>query len=102
MSMETVRVTPGIFPPTISTTPNSPRVCAKLSTAAAITPGIESGRIISRKVRQPPAPAPRGRGAGFVAPAVPCRQHGRSATKKTRPHKTNKKKKKKKKNGGGG
>src|SRR5277367_1497389 len=44
MSIETVRVPPARSPPTISTTPNSPIVCAKLRTTAVTTPGLESGR----------------------------------------------------------
>ena len=36
-------MTPGIFPPTISTTPNSPIVWAKLSAEPVMRPGIESG-----------------------------------------------------------
>src|ERR1700738_3876519 len=54
--METVRVIPGKFPPTISTTPNSPRVCAKLSTHAVTRPGHERGRITLKKVRDRLAP----------------------------------------------
>src|SRR5216684_878258 len=57
MSIETVRVTPAKFPPTINTTPNSPRVCAKLSTAAVTTPGSDNGRITRQNVRKPPAPS---------------------------------------------
>src|SRR6266446_6869080 len=56
MSIETVRVTPAKFPPTINTTPNSPRVCAKLSTAAVTTPGSDNGRITRQNVRELPAP----------------------------------------------
>src|SRR5688572_32121462 len=50
MSMETVRVTPSIFPPTIKTTPNSPRVWAKLKTAPVMSPAVESGTINLKKV----------------------------------------------------
>src|SRR6266853_789878 len=57
MSIETVRVTPAKFPPTINTTPNSPRVCAKLKTAAVTTPGSDNGRITRQNVRKPPAPS---------------------------------------------
>ena len=45
------------FPPTISTTPNSPSVCAKLSTMAVTTPGNDSGRITRQNVRMAPAPS---------------------------------------------
>ena len=41
-----------MLPPTISTTPNSPIVCAKVSAAAEISPGQASGSSIVRKVRQ--------------------------------------------------
>jgi hypothetical protein len=41
--MAMVFVSPGIEPPTISTMPNSPSVCAKVSTAAVISPGQASG-----------------------------------------------------------
>src|SRR6266496_1538329 len=50
MSIETVRVTPSMLPPTISTTPNSPRVCAKLIMTPVTTPATDSGRVIRRKV----------------------------------------------------
>src|SRR5215472_17731647 len=50
MSMETVRVTPGILPPTIRTTPNSPMVCAKLKATPVISPGSESGTTTRKKV----------------------------------------------------
>src|SRR5229473_6810905 len=43
MSMATVRVTPGMLPPTMSTTPNSPTVWAKLKAVPVINPGTESG-----------------------------------------------------------
>src|SRR5438046_7089023 len=57
MSIETVRVTPARFPPTIRTTPNSPRVWAKLNTAAVTTPGNDNGRITRQNVRKAPAPS---------------------------------------------
>src|SRR5256886_17540883 len=56
MSIETVRVTPARFPPTIRTTPNSPSVWAKLNTAAVTTPGNDNGRITRQNVRKAPAP----------------------------------------------
>src|SRR3990172_9129541 len=46
--MDTVRVIPGIFPPTINTTPNSPTVWAKLRTMPVVSPLTESG-IVTRK-----------------------------------------------------
>src|SRR5436305_15178149 len=52
----TVRVTPGIFPPTMSTTPNSPMVCAKDSAAPVTSPGTESGAITRKNVRTEEAP----------------------------------------------
>src|SRR5438046_7311360 len=51
MLIDNVRVTPGILPPTISTTPNSPIVCAKVSAVAVTTPEIESGTITRQNVR---------------------------------------------------
>src|ERR1700685_2831466 len=51
MAIETVRVTPARLPPTISTTPNSPNVCAKLSTSAVTTPGTDIGKITRQNVR---------------------------------------------------
>ena len=41
--MESVRVEPGISPPSISTTPNSPTVCRNVSTAAATIERRASG-----------------------------------------------------------
>ena len=38
-----VLVSPGMDPPTISTMPNSPKVCAKVSTMAVINPGQANG-----------------------------------------------------------
>src|SRR5437868_6143266 len=52
MAIETVCVTPGILPPTISTIPNSPSVCAKLNTNAVSTPFLASGRRIVLKRRR--------------------------------------------------
>ena len=43
------RVLPGMFPPTISTTPNSPIVWAKVRTAAVRKPRSESGAATVRK-----------------------------------------------------
>src|SRR5436190_22253927 len=54
--METVRVTPGIFPPTIRTTPNSPIVCAKLNATPVTNPGTDSGRITRKNVLSFEAP----------------------------------------------
>src|SRR6266576_392788 len=54
--METVRVTPGMLPPTISTTPNSPMVWAKLSAVPVTRPDIESGRMMWKNVRRRDAP----------------------------------------------
>ena len=54
--METVRVTPGIFPPIISTTPNSPTVCAKLRAIPVTSPGLDSGKTTRQNVRHPEAP----------------------------------------------
>src|SRR3712207_8226261 len=44
LPISTVFVSPGIEPPTISTMPNSPSVCAKTSTMAVKMPGQASGR----------------------------------------------------------
>src|SRR5215469_11505476 len=57
MSMETVRVTPGMLPPTMRTTPNSPIVWAKDSTVPLIRPADESGAITRMKVRNGDAPS---------------------------------------------
>src|ERR1035441_4015504 len=38
-----VRVTPGMLPPTMSTTPNSPSVCAKLSANRDFQGSVEAG-----------------------------------------------------------
>ena len=45
-----VRVSPGMLPPTISTTPNSPRVWTNVSTQADTTPGQASGSSTRQKV----------------------------------------------------
>ena len=55
--METVRVTPGMFPPTINTTPNSPMVCAKLRTNPASNPAHDCGTITRKKVSQEETPS---------------------------------------------
>ena len=44
-AIEATRVSPGILPPIISTTPNSPTVWANPSTLAVIKPGRASGKI---------------------------------------------------------
>src|SRR5664279_78886 len=46
-----------MLPPIISTTPNSPSVCAKLNTNPVSTPGKPSGNTILQKVRQRDAPS---------------------------------------------
>ena len=46
-----------MFPPTISTTPNSPMVWAKLSATPVTSPEIESGRITRKKVFVREAPS---------------------------------------------
>ena len=48
--MEATLVTPGILPPIISTTPNSPKVCAKVSIAAVNTDALILGNKIYIKV----------------------------------------------------
>src|SRR5215467_1674683 len=57
MSMETVRVTPGILPPTMRTTPNSPMVWAKDRTMPEIRPAEDSGAITRTNVRSGDAPS---------------------------------------------
>jgi hypothetical protein len=59
MEMATVRVSPGILPPTIRTTPNSPRVCANVITAAERTPGQASGSSMRIRACQKPSPQQR-------------------------------------------
>ena len=44
---------PGRLPPTISTTPNSPSVCAKLSTMPVTRPRTDSGSTTRRNVVEP-------------------------------------------------
>src|SRR5678816_2151692 len=56
MSIETVRVTPGIFPPTISTTPNSPMVWAKLRATPVTNPDRDKGKMTRKHVRIREAP----------------------------------------------
>src|SRR5216683_3552780 len=56
MEIETVRVSPGMFPPTIKTTPNSPTVCAKLKTTPLRMPVQESGTMTRKKVPQRETP----------------------------------------------
>ena len=45
-----MRVMPARLPPTISTTPNSPSVCAKLRIMPVTMLGMESGTITRKKV----------------------------------------------------
>ena len=54
--MLSVRVSPGMLPPTISTTPNSPSVCAAVRATPPSRPGHASGNSIRAKVRQLPSP----------------------------------------------
>ena len=49
MAMETTRVSPGMLPPIISTTPNSPTVCANVRTQAVTNPRKESGTATVKK-----------------------------------------------------
>ena len=55
--MDTVRATPGRLPPTISTTPNSPSVCAKLRTMPVTSPRTESGTTTRRNVASRDTPS---------------------------------------------
>ena len=50
MASEATRVTPGMLPPIISTTPNSPTVWAKLSTVPASSAGLMLGSSTRHKV----------------------------------------------------
>src|ERR1700730_6040364 len=56
MEIEIVRVIPERLPPIIKTTPNSPRVCAKLSTTPVRTPGQASGNVTRKNVASQPLP----------------------------------------------
>ena len=56
MAMAIVFVSPGMLPPIISTTPNSPKVCTKVSTIADSTPGQASGNSTRQKVCQADRP----------------------------------------------
>src|SRR5271165_3768778 len=51
MAVDITRVRPGILPPIIRMTPNSPTVCAKPSTAPLRRPGLASGRATVQKAR---------------------------------------------------
>src|ERR1700688_4999638 len=51
MLIDSVRVTPGMLPPTISTTPNSPIVCANVSATPVTSPENDKGTITRQKVR---------------------------------------------------
>src|ERR1700687_732664 len=51
MATESVRVSPGMLPPSIRTTPNSPTVWAKASTNPVNTPGQASGSNRRERVR---------------------------------------------------
>src|SRR5437867_1328726 len=50
MEIEIVRVTPGMLPPIIKTTPNSPRVWAKLRIIPVKRPGHAIGTTTRKKV----------------------------------------------------
>src|SRR5579884_1403865 len=56
MLIESVRVAPGMLPPTIRTTPNSPIVCAKLSATPVTNPEKERGTVTRQNVRNFDAP----------------------------------------------
>src|SRR5258708_5079408 len=47
---------PGMLPPTISTTPNSPMVWAKLRATPVTTPETDKGKTTRKKVRSREAP----------------------------------------------
>src|SRR5262249_27300814 len=54
--IDAVRVRPGMFPQTTSTTPTWPSVGAKVTAAAPTTPGIESLSTTRQNVRHREAP----------------------------------------------
>ena len=65
--MESVRVAPGMSPPSMSTTPNSPTVCRKLSTTAASSERRASGtRMLEDEPHGTGAQKPRSIDEGSV------------------------------------
>src|SRR5660397_211805 len=75
MEMDSVRVRPGMLPPTISTTPNSPTVCANVSTAAVSRPGREGGATpgAAGPSRHAPSTVDASRSRGSTAANAPSR-----------------------------
>ena len=81
MAMATVRVSPGMLPPIINTTPNSPRVCTKVSTVADKSPGQASGSSTRHSVCQKESPltaaaSARSRGMASKARWMGCTMKG--------------------------
>ena len=74
MAMAMVCVSPGMLPPTISTTPNSPSVWAKVSTMAETTPGQASGNSMRRSMRRGDMPqhSAASRTSGAIASKARC------------------------------
>jgi len=65
MEMESVRVTPGMLPPIISTTPNSPTVWVNASTAAVNRKGRTNGS--NTRTRILPRPGDRSSAASRMS-----------------------------------
>src|SRR5207248_2879740 len=84
MEIDTVRVTPGMLPPTMRMTPNSPSVWAKLRITPVSTPAHASGRAIRRKV--PSRETPRHHDASTKRRSTPANaaENGRTANQYAR------------------
>src|SRR5437016_11693555 len=78
MSIETVRVTPGMLPPTMSTTPNSPMVWAKLRTTPVTTPAIDNGNVTRTNVANRDIPSVHEASTSFGSTAPKADVKGRS------------------------
>ena len=74
MEIETVLVSPGMAPPTIRITPNSPRVWANVSTAALVMPRQANGSSIRRKIchLDKPLTSAASRISGLIASKARC------------------------------
>jgi len=68
-----------MLPPIIKTTPNSPTVCAKLSTAAVMKPGRASGSATLKKRSSGEAPSEAAASSGRVPMASNARCSGCTA-----------------------
>ncbi len=79
MEIDSTRVSPGMLPPIIRMTPNSPSVCAKVSAMAETMPGQASGSSMRRIVSQRDRPLTKAASRTFGGMASNARWIGCTA-----------------------